>query len=85
MKGVFWQTDDLVIGSFAPQTNPYEFEFPRYGFNNAPSGMMFRGTYVRRHAQRAPPTPSERRLTQRALRKPSERCHFSELRERRLA
>ena len=64
MKGVFWQTDDLVIGSFAPQTNPYEFEFPRYGFNNAPSGMMFRGTYVRRHTQRAPPTPSERCLTQ---------------------
>ncbi|GMI35347.1 hypothetical protein TeGR_g108 [Tetraparma gracilis] len=50
MKGVFWQTDDLVIGSFAPQTNPYEFEFPRYGFNNAPSGMMFRGTYKNRNS-----------------------------------
>jgi Rho GDP-dissociation inhibitor len=45
MKGVFWKTEDLVIGSFAPQTKPYEFEFPRYGYNYAPSGMMYRGTY----------------------------------------
>lgn len=45
MKGVFWNTDDLVIGSFAPQTKAYEFEFPRYEYNTAPSGMMFRGTY----------------------------------------
>ena len=46
-KGVFSSTDDLVIGSFAPQTVPYTFEFPRYGFNNAPSGMMYRGSYNR--------------------------------------
>ena len=44
-KGIFSQTEELVIGSFAPATEPYTFVFPRYGFNEAPSGMMMRGTY----------------------------------------
>ncbi|GMH60244.1 hypothetical protein TrRE_jg8902, partial [Triparma retinervis] len=44
-KGIFGQTDTLVIGSFAPATDPYKFVFPRYGFNYAPSGMMYRGSY----------------------------------------
>ncbi|GMH81230.1 hypothetical protein TL16_g08866 [Triparma laevis f. inornata] len=44
-KGIFSQSEEVVIGSFAPATEPYSFAFPRYGFNNAPSGMMFRGMY----------------------------------------
>ncbi|GMH92664.1 hypothetical protein TrST_g1783 [Triparma strigata] len=44
-KGIFSQSEDVVIGSFAPATEPYSFAFPRYGFNNAPAGMMFRGVY----------------------------------------
>jgi Rho GDP-dissociation inhibitor len=44
-KGIFGQTEELVIGSFAPASLPYKFVFPRYGFNEAPSGMMYRGSY----------------------------------------
>ena len=44
-KGIFGQTEELVIGSFAPATEPYKFVFPRYGYNSAPSGMMYRGSY----------------------------------------
>ncbi|GMI44300.1 hypothetical protein TrCOL_g11350 [Triparma columacea] len=44
-KGIFGQTESLVIGSFAPASDPYKFVFPRYGYNEAPAGMMYRGSY----------------------------------------
>jgi hypothetical protein len=34
-----------VIGSFAPQSQPHEFQFPRHGWTTAPKGMMYRGKY----------------------------------------
>jgi len=44
-KGIFSSTDEIVIGSFAPQSQPHEFQFPRHGWNTAPKGMMYRGKY----------------------------------------
>ena len=44
-KSLFSNTEELVIGSFAPGSQTYNFDFPRYGFNTAPSGMLFRGEY----------------------------------------
>ena len=44
-KAVFSQSEELVIGSYPPASTPHVFEFPRSGFNEAPSGMMARGTY----------------------------------------
>jgi Rho GDP-dissociation inhibitor len=44
-KGIFSSTDEIVIGSFAPQSQPHEFHFPRHGWNTAPKGMMYRGRY----------------------------------------
>ncbi len=44
-KSLFSNTEELVIGSFAPGSQEYKFDFPRYGFNVAPSGMLFRGEY----------------------------------------
>ena len=38
--------DELVIGSYAPQTEPHSFEFPRYDWLEAPKGMMYRGAYT---------------------------------------
>lgn len=34
-----------MLGSFAPQEKPYEVTFPRQGWEEAPSGMLARGTY----------------------------------------
>ena len=47
-KGIFSQTENITIGSFAPQSETYEFTLPNDGFNYAPSGMMLRGTYKAR-------------------------------------
>lgn len=44
-KGIFSSADEIVIGSFAPQSQPHEFQFPRHGWNTAPKGMMYRGRY----------------------------------------
>lgn len=44
-KGIFNTTEDIVIGSYAPQTSAYTFCLPKDGYNNAPSGMMLRGKY----------------------------------------
>jgi len=44
-KGIFSSSDEIVIGSFAPQSQPHEFQFPKYGWNTAPKGMMYRGKY----------------------------------------
>ncbi len=45
-KGIFSQSGDVMLGSYAPQSAPHVFEFPRRGWNTAPSGMMFRGRYT---------------------------------------
>uniref|UniRef100_A0A7S3JZ16 Rho GDP-dissociation inhibitor n=1 Tax=Aureoumbra lagunensis TaxID=44058 RepID=A0A7S3JZ16_9STRA len=39
-------SDDLMIGSYAPQSAPHVFEFPRHGWMDAPKGMMYRGNYT---------------------------------------
>lgn len=44
-KAIFSNTNELMIGSYPPASTPHVFEFPRYGFNEAPKGMMFRGKY----------------------------------------
>lgn len=38
--------EEVVLGSYAPQSQPHVFEFPRRGFNEAPTGMMARGKYT---------------------------------------
>lgn len=40
------QADELMIGSYPPQSKPHIFEFPRNGWMDAPKGMMYRGKYV---------------------------------------
>ena len=42
----FSDTEEVTIGSFAPASAPHVFEFPRFGYNDAPSGMLYRGTYT---------------------------------------
>ena len=42
-KGIFRTTEDIVIGSYAPQSDPYTFCLPKDGWNYAPRGMMLRG------------------------------------------
>jgi len=37
--------DETMIGSFAPQKDPYTQNFPRHGWEEAPSGMLARGKY----------------------------------------
>lgn len=44
-KAVFSDSDSLMIGSFLPASTAHVFEFPRYGYNEAPSGMLYRGKY----------------------------------------
>ena len=43
------EKDDLVIGSYPPAVEPHFFEFPRFEYMDAPSGMMYRGTYTIRN------------------------------------
>ena len=40
------QSDELMIGSYPPQTAPHVFEFPRHDWMEAPKGMMYRGSYT---------------------------------------
>jgi len=40
------ETEELVLGSYPPSSTPHVFEFPKWGFNEAPKGMMMRGKYV---------------------------------------
>ena len=44
--GMKTAADELVIGSYAPQTEPHVFEFPRHDWIDAPKGMMYRGAYT---------------------------------------
>lgn len=37
--------EELVIGSYPPSSTPHLFEFPKWGYNEAPKGMLMRGKY----------------------------------------
>jgi Rho GDP-dissociation inhibitor len=39
----FGESDEIVLGSYAPQSAPHCFEYPRHGWEEAPKGMLFRG------------------------------------------
>lgn len=43
--GVKVNKDDVMIGSYAPNKQAYVSQFPRNGFEEAPSGMLARGKY----------------------------------------
>lgn len=42
---LFTETEELMIGSYPPSSSEHTFEFPRWDYNEAPVGMMSRGTY----------------------------------------
>ncbi|KAF0687117.1 Aste57867_21088 [Aphanomyces stellatus] len=44
-KNVFTARDEVVLGSYAPQSSTYEFVFPRHEWSEAPSGLLYRGKY----------------------------------------
>ena len=44
----FGDIDTVVLGSYAPQSQPHCFEYPRRAWEQAPKGMMFRGKYTAR-------------------------------------
>ncbi|EQC29354.1 hypothetical protein SDRG_12818 [Saprolegnia diclina VS20] len=37
--------EDVVLGSYAPQSTGYDFLFPRHEWSEAPSGLFYRGKY----------------------------------------
>eukprot|EP01112_Ceratiomyxa_fruticulosa_P012078 TRINITY_DN3325_c0_g2_i1.p1 TRINITY_DN3325_c0_g2~~TRINITY_DN3325_c0_g2_i1.p1 ORF type:complete len:207 (-),score=49.42 TRINITY_DN3325_c0_g2_i1:161-781(-) len=45
-KGVRVSKDDSMLGSFGPQPKPHEVTFPRIGWDEAPSGLLARGSYT---------------------------------------
>uniref|UniRef100_A0A7S2F4P2 Rho GDP-dissociation inhibitor n=2 Tax=Octactis speculum TaxID=3111310 RepID=A0A7S2F4P2_9STRA len=44
--GVNMSNDNIVLGSYAPQSDTHNFEFPRNDWLETPSGMMARGNYT---------------------------------------
>ncbi|KFY79686.1 hypothetical protein V499_01331 [Pseudogymnoascus sp. VKM F-103] len=48
-KGLRVAKDQQTLGSFGPQSKPHEVTFPRHGWEEAPSGMLSRGSYTSRH------------------------------------
>ncbi|KAH9140091.1 hypothetical protein AeRB84_015618 [Aphanomyces euteiches] len=44
-KHLFTAHEEVVLGSYAPQSCSYEFVFPRHEWSEAPSGMLYRGRY----------------------------------------
>merc|ERR1712157_137992 len=44
-KGIFKVAETLVVGSFAPNGQETTYVYPRYDWNEAPSGMIKRGKY----------------------------------------
>jgi Rho GDP-dissociation inhibitor len=38
-------TDELMLGSYPPSSQQHVFEFPKWDYNEAPKGMLFRGKY----------------------------------------
>jgi len=45
-KGIRVGKDTQMLGSFGPQVNAHEVTFPRNGWEEAPSGMLARGSYT---------------------------------------
>ncbi|MFF4324614.1 hypothetical protein [Streptomyces sp. NPDC001568] len=45
-KGVRVARDELMLGSFPKQEKPQSVTFPRHGWEDAPSGMLNRGSYT---------------------------------------
>jgi Rho GDP-dissociation inhibitor len=45
-KGLRVMKDNQMLGSFGPQAKPHEVTFPRHGWEEAPSGMLSRGSYT---------------------------------------
>jgi len=45
-KGIRVLREEEMLGSFPPQTKFHEVTFPRHGWDEAPSGMLSRGTYI---------------------------------------
>lgn len=45
-KTVLSNTDEIVLGSYAPRSKPYEFVYPRHDWIDAPAGMFYRGKYM---------------------------------------
>jgi Rho GDP-dissociation inhibitor len=39
------ETEELVLGSYPPSSQQHVFEFPKWEYSEAPSGMLFRGKY----------------------------------------
>lgn len=45
-KMMFSNTEDLALGSYPPSSSTVQvFEFPKWDYNEAPKGMLYRGTY----------------------------------------
>lgn len=42
---MFSDTEELVLGSYPPSSNIQVFEFPKWDYNEAPKGMLYRGDY----------------------------------------
>eukprot|EP01111_Echinosteliopsis_oligospora_P010000 TRINITY_DN302_c0_g1_i1.p2 TRINITY_DN302_c0_g1~~TRINITY_DN302_c0_g1_i1.p2 ORF type:complete len:227 (-),score=45.10 TRINITY_DN302_c0_g1_i1:800-1387(-) len=45
-KGIKVDSSKQMIGSFGPQAKAHEVTFPRNGWDEAPSGMLSRGSYT---------------------------------------
>jgi len=45
-KGIKVAKDNQMLGSFGPQTTAHEVVFPRNGWEEAPSGLLSRGSYT---------------------------------------
>jgi len=45
-KGIRVAKEEEMLGSFPPQAKPHIVTFPRHGWEEAPTGLMTRGTYT---------------------------------------
>jgi Rho GDP-dissociation inhibitor len=45
-SGIRVAKEDEMLGSYSPVEKPYEVVFPRQGWEEAPSGMLSRGSYT---------------------------------------
>jgi len=42
---MFSDKEELMLGSYPPSSTPHTFEFPQWEYQEAPSGMLYRGRY----------------------------------------
>jgi Rho GDP-dissociation inhibitor len=45
-KTVLSTSDEIVLGSYAPRSEPYVFVYPHRDWIDAPSGLFYRGKYM---------------------------------------